>query len=167
MSGILRFLRIETFTGWHMVAVMMLFFGTIISVNLTLAYFANRSWSGLIVENTYVASQQFNEDVAKNRAMEARGWASDLFVEGGDVVYRLSDAAGTPVAAETATLILQRPVNEHDDRVITLAYKEGRYAAAQSIAPGQWVARVTVQSGDDTVYRETRHLWIAQPRVTK
>ena len=49
-----------TFTGWHMLAIMLAFFGTIITVNFTMAYLATSSWSGLVVKNTYVASQQFN-----------------------------------------------------------------------------------------------------------
>ena len=46
-----------TFTGWHMLTIMLLFFGTIISVNVTMAWNAVTSWSGLVVQNTYVASQ--------------------------------------------------------------------------------------------------------------
>ncbi len=61
------------FTGWHMVAVMALFFGTIISINFVMAWSASRSWSGLVVENAYVASQQFNGKLAETRAFAASG----------------------------------------------------------------------------------------------
>ena len=64
------------FTGRHMVVVMCLFFGVVISVNITMAVFAGTSWSGLIVKNTYVASQTFNDDVAEVEQMKARGWQS-------------------------------------------------------------------------------------------
>ncbi|MEO0913737.1 MAG: FixH family protein, partial [Pseudomonadota bacterium] len=68
----------EKFTGWHMFAVMVLFFGTIISVNLTLAYFASQSWTGLVVKNSYVASQHFNEDQARLKAQKLLYWVEKL-----------------------------------------------------------------------------------------
>ncbi|TIS18850.1 MAG: cytochrome oxidase, partial [Mesorhizobium sp.] len=48
------------FTGRHMLISILAFFAVVIGVNLTMATFAHRSWTGLVVENTYVASQQFN-----------------------------------------------------------------------------------------------------------
>ena len=51
----------KEFTGRHMLAIMLAFFGTIIAVNLVMAIFASRSWTGLVVKNSYVASQEFNE----------------------------------------------------------------------------------------------------------
>ena len=57
----------KPFTGWHMVVALGLFFGTIITVNLAMAYYANSTWSGLVVKNTYVASQEFNGKVADVR----------------------------------------------------------------------------------------------------
>ena len=45
------------FTGWHMAITMIAFFGVIISVNLTMAILASSTWTGLIVKNGYVASQ--------------------------------------------------------------------------------------------------------------
>ncbi len=56
------------FTGYHMAAIMVSFFGVVIAVNFTMAWYATSSWSGLVVENTYVASQQFNSRAAAMRA---------------------------------------------------------------------------------------------------
>lgn len=50
----------RAFTGRHMLATILTFFGVVIAVNLTMATLASTSWTGLVVENTYVASQQFN-----------------------------------------------------------------------------------------------------------
>ena len=48
------------FTGRHMAIIMVAFFGVIIAVNLTMATLASRSWTGLVVKNSYVESQKFN-----------------------------------------------------------------------------------------------------------
>ncbi len=164
MSGVVRFLKFETFTGWHMVAVMVLFFGTIISVNVTMAYYAGSSWSGLIVENTYVASQKFDDDVAQNREMESRGWTSEVSVDEDRIVYRLTDATGTPVVADTVTMSLHRPVGIEDDRTVILANDgEGGYRAREPIADGLWIARLTVEQAGSMVYRDTQRLQFDAP----
>lgn len=48
------------FTGYHMIACVVSFFAVIIFANVTMAWFASSSWTGLVVKNSYVASQQFN-----------------------------------------------------------------------------------------------------------
>ena len=77
------------FTGWHMLTVMCLFFAVIIAVNVTMAVFAGSSWSGLIVKNTYVASQTFNEDVDRVKKMKAKGFAAAVKRE--DIVNGAED----------------------------------------------------------------------------
>src|SRR6185437_10845881 len=90
---IARAFRPRQFTGWHMLAVMVLFFGTIITVNIVMAVFANTSWTGLVVQNTYVASQEFNRKAAEGRAQAARGWKTRLELQPGLVRFALADEA--------------------------------------------------------------------------
>ena len=68
--------RVQGFTGRHMLLVTTSFFAVVISVNVTMAWFASSSWSGLVVENTYVASQEFNHRAAEMKAMTASGIAA-------------------------------------------------------------------------------------------
>jgi len=159
MGAAMRFLRFETFTGWHMLTVMVLFFGTIVSVNLTMAYFATSSWSGLLVKNTYVASQKFDDDVAQNREMLERGWVSDLTMDGRTITYSLVDATGRPVVADTVTASVYRPVGVLDDQSVTLTQSgEGVYSTALTVDSGQWIARITAQKDGTLVYREVHRL---------
>src|SRR5690606_30821934 len=108
------------FTGWHMAGVMVLFFGTIITVNLIMAWNASNSWSGLVVPNTYVASQQFNGKVAEARALAASGIEGELTVEEGRVAYRVTDAGGVPLAADDVSAVFKRPVDERKDFTVAL-----------------------------------------------
>ena len=48
------------FTGRHMLAILIAFFGTVIAVNMVMAVLATRTFGGLVVENSYVATRQFN-----------------------------------------------------------------------------------------------------------
>lgn len=86
-----------TFTGWHMLGVMLLFFGTVITVNMVMAWNAVNSWSGLVVPNTYVASQQFNAKAEAAKARAATGIKGKLIVDEKTVRYEVFHPDTGPV----------------------------------------------------------------------
>jgi len=57
--------------GWHVLTGFIMAFGVIIAVNLTLAYQAVKTFPGLEVKNSYVASQVFDVEKADQLAL---GW---------------------------------------------------------------------------------------------
>lgn len=150
------------FTGKHMLAVMLAFFGVIIAVNLTMATFARTSWSGLVVQNTYVASQQFNRKAEEGRAQAAHGWTPALSVEAGVLRFALQDAAGKPVRLESGTATLHRPVGAADDTEIALVAAGDGLAAALGVADGAWIVEVHAvagaEAGLERPWRETRRI---------
>ncbi|MQW87630.1 FixH family protein [Sinorhizobium saheli] len=149
------------FTGWHMVAVMALFFGTIISVNFVMAWNASRSWSGLVVENAYVASQQFNGKVAETRAFAASGIKGELTAENG-LRYVLTRGGEPEQAVDQVVAVLKRPVEAHEDvRVELVRDGEGVFVSTQVLKPGQWIADVTSKAGGALVYRQAIRFIVA------
>ena len=86
------------FTGRHMLASILAFFGVIIAVNLTMAYFANSTWSGLVVANGYIASQSFDDDLAKARAQDAMGWTVEVSHETNRVKVSFADRSNAPLS---------------------------------------------------------------------
>ncbi|MEC9342786.1 MAG: FixH family protein, partial [Pseudomonadota bacterium] len=150
------------FTGWHMLAVMVLFFGTIISVNLTLAWFAAHSWTGLVVKNSYVASQEFNEKARMARAQSALGHVGRLESRDGEIAFSFLDAAGRPVTTQRVEVKVGRPTHQRDDRVLVLDHAgAGEHTAAAVLAPGIWQADVTARLSDGTDWRQHWRLSIA------
>jgi nitrogen fixation protein FixH len=144
------------FTGWHMFGVMVLFFGTIISVNLVMAWNASNSWSGLVVQNTYVASQQFNTKVAQAEALAASGIEGVLEIEGEAVTYRLADATGTVIPADEVVAVFKRPVDERKDfRVEFEVLAPGVFVARQSIPAGQWIIDIASKRDGERVFHQT------------
>ncbi|TNM64903.1 FixH family protein [Aliirhizobium smilacinae] len=140
------------FTGWHMAGVMVLFFGTIISVNVFMAYNAITSWSGLVVPNTYVASQQFNGKVAQARALAATGVNGRLAVTADGVRYEVLGADGQPVATDRLVLNFKRPVGEHQDFSIEMvAEGQGVFAASRQILPGHWIVEAIAERGGERI----------------
>ena len=143
------------FTGKHMVFTMVLFFGVIITVNFFMAWQATRSWSGLVVPNTYVASQQFNAKVAAQRAIAASGVTGKLSVEGDIVSFTISHPEKGPVDVEKVTVNFLRPVGTEQDFSIELTRSApGVYSAKHEVRSGQWIAEVKATDGDTLVIHE-------------
>ncbi|MCF4099942.1 FixH family protein [Maritalea mediterranea] len=147
----------KEFTGKHMLLVIGLFFGTIITVNLIMAYFATTSWTGLVVKNSYVASQHFNEKLEANKAQDALGWTPTLAIEEGTLRYRLLDAKGAPVVADQVAAKLMRPSHEREDHVVTLLpAANGDFVVDHALSAGAWDIELQLVSANDIpfVYRE-------------
>ncbi|KAA3504113.1 cation transporter [Rhizobium rhizogenes] len=146
------------FTGWHMLGVMVLFFGTIITVNMIMAWNAVTSWSGLVVPNTYVASQQFNAKAEAAKARAATGIKGRLVVDEKSVRYEVFHAESGPVETDSLTLHFRRPVGEHQNFDMELKpVSSGVFTAAHDMLPGQWIVEVTaVRDGRIIVHEGTR-----------
>ncbi len=150
----------KEFTGKHMLLVLALFFGTIIAVNILLAVQASRSWTGLIVRNSYVESQKFDDYLAEAAEQAARGWQADVAHRAGAMVVRLSDRGGADLTGFTVKLRLKRPVVEGHDRQLELVETEpGLYIAPVAVRGGVWQAEVLALRGQDRL-RHGQRLWI-------
>lgn len=153
--------RPRVFTGRHMLGFMVTFFGVIIGVNLTMARFAVTSWSGLVVPNTYVASQQFNGKAEQSRAIAAMGYQVDLRSDPDGLSVLLTDRAGQPARADMVTAALRRPVGVLGDRDLTfLPEGDGVYRSAGGLAEGEWIAHVIAVSDGRTIYQRARRLHV-------
>lgn len=149
------------FTGKHMVLVMVAFFGTVISVNFFMAYNAIHSWSGIVVPNTYVASQQFNDKVAIQRAIVASGIKGKLSVEGGVVQLTISHPEKGPIDVEKAMATFRRPVGEGQDFVVELTRAApGLYKATHEVRSGQWIAEVKATDGETVVVHQANRIMV-------
>ena len=149
-------------TGRHFFFGILTFFAVIISVNLTLAVLASRSFSGLEVENGFVASQSFNRDLAEARRQAARTWSAEFGFRNGQVRFLPRDAAGVPLSGFAVTVSLRRPATARDD--VTLPLGEGRrgeYLASVAVKPGLWDVEVNATSTTGDVFRQIYRIHVA------
>ena len=132
------------FTGRHMLLIIVGFFGVVGSVNVGMAVLASTSWTGLVVTNSYVASQEFEtKRLAHERQREA-GWRTTFAYAGGIATVSVRDADGQVPALGPLTLKINRPVGGHDDQTLALEpTADGGFAAALDLSSGVWEARVT------------------------
>ncbi|OWK25346.1 cation transporter [Rhizobium yanglingense] len=147
------------FTGRHMLLVMVTFFGVVISVNFTMAWYASSTWSGLVVENTYVASQQFNNKAAAMKAMAASGIAGTLSFSADAIHYDIRKKDGSPAAVDEVALNLKRPVGDHEDfQLAAEKIGEGQFEARHVVPEGDWIVEITSRHGGTMVMHEARRI---------
>lgn len=138
------------FTGRHMLFLAVGFFGVIISVNVLMAVVSSTSWTGLVVQNSYVASQEFEEKRIAHEKQTAAGWQASFTYAPGIAQLIVRDGAGNPVDLGPVTVLINRPVGGHDDEKLTLNRSaDGSYAGAVALAEGVWdvVATATTDTG--------------------
>lgn len=147
------FLFPHKFTGMHMMAVMCLFFGTIITVNLTLAYFAAGSWTGLIVKNTYVESQIFDDKKAVRAEQLGLGWSYHVAYQDGYFQAELKDRNGDLISPGKVEAKFERIIHENEDQLIALTETSvGLYKGQVALAKGQWNVHLNVYEQEDLVW---------------
>jgi nitrogen fixation protein FixH len=163
MTTIERILGTRDFTGWHMLGVLFLFFGTIIGVNLVLAWFAATSWTGLVVKNSYVASQQFNETTAERLKGASLGWTARADYAGGIFSVEMVSADGTPVRLDAIKATIGHPATNRDDRTVELvASGDGRYEGTTELAAGLWQADFEAVAPDGTRWLHSIRFTVAE-----
>lgn len=144
------------FTGKHMIAVMVLFFGTIITVNMIMAWHATNSWTGLVVKNSYVASQHFNEVTQEKRDQLALGWASDIDYADGMLNVAMTDNNGAAIENAIVTAKLGRPAYEAEDQLVQFGETgTGQYATQADLGAGVWQADMTVTDAEGAVWTKS------------
>lgn len=136
--------RPQQFTGRHMLMAMLGFFGVIVTVNVVMAVSASTTWTGLVVPNSYVASQEFQAKQDAAVRQRALGWHAELAFADGRISLTVVDGAGLAIELGKVTLQVNRPVGGHDDQQLVLARSErGAYEAPLQLASGVWELNVT------------------------
>ncbi len=152
------------FTGFHMLAIMLLFFGVVIAVNIFLAVEAARSNSGLVVENSYVASQTFNRDTAKLRADAARDIHPRVTYDNGNIDIVFTNAVGAEVDVKSARITLGRTVSARTDVKPELErLAEGHFRATVSFVAGRWQGQISAELQDGSDWTQPLQLIVGKP----
>lgn len=132
------------FTGRHMFAILFVGFGIVAAVNFYMASLATGGFHGIVVENSYVASQKFNDWLDEAEEMRALGWQVEAGRdEAGHVVLATSEVPeGATITAE-----LRRPLGEHEFADLTfVSTGAGEYRSAASVADGRWTMRLFIEA---------------------
>ena len=137
------------FTGKHALLLFVGAFGVIIAVNIALAVSAVRTFPGLEVKNSYVASQEFDK---RRKAQEALGWSVRAEATGTELVLRIDDATGAAAPVETLDATIGRATDAAHEARPDFVFDGIRYAAPVALGPGKWVLRLAAIAHDGTEF---------------
>ncbi len=144
-------------TGPKAFAIFSSFFVVIIAVNVTLAVQAVRTFPGLEVRNSYVASQTFDRE---RHAQEALGWTAHAAVDGGELVLTLLGPDGRAVQDASVAATLGRATVRSEDQVPALVFNGADWRAPVIVGPGRWHLLVTATAADGTPFRQRLDLLV-------
>ncbi len=136
-------------TGRHVFLIFIGFFGTIISVNLFMAYMAVGTFPGLEARNGFAESQTFE---ARRDAQEALGWQVGATLADGVLAIAFTDAAGAPVDVAGLEAVVGRATSVSEDRTPDFTYRSGTFRTPMTLAPGNWNIRLTARAPDGTAF---------------
>ncbi|MEM9427716.1 MAG: FixH family protein [Pseudomonadota bacterium] len=136
--------------GWHVLSWFVIGFGIIISVNLTLAFNAVRTFPGLETKNSYVASQVFD---ANRAAQTALGWDVSATVENGVLALEILEK-GTPISPEIVQAVFGRATTVAADQTPAFTFDGTRLTAPVEAGPGNWNLRLTAKAADGTLFQQ-------------
>lgn len=143
--------------GHHVLLMFIAFFGCIIIVNVTMGIIASKTWTGLVVKNTYVASQEFNDGLLAAKKQAALGFRVKIAYEQNQFVFSLEDRNQKLVPIRDLKVKVGRPAFEQKDQVVSeFESRQGRYVAKVKLAPGPWDVVVTGQTDSGPYRIETR-----------
>lgn len=137
--------RGKAFTGWHMAVILLSAFAVVLAVNITMAHLATSTFGGEVVENSYVASQDFNRWLDEAAREKALGWkVAVLRRSDGKVAAQLT---GVPRHASVAALA-RHPLGRKADIALTFAQDAtGAYVSDRPLPEGRWILRFDVEAG--------------------
>jgi nitrogen fixation protein FixH len=136
--------------GWHVLTAFVLAFSIIIAVNLTLAFQAVRTFPGLEVKNSYVASQSFD----KNRAAQlALDW--DVSAElNGNVLSLIIKDGGTPIAPRIEKATFGRATHVGQDQTPEFEFDGKALRAVIVGGDKNWNLRLRARADDGTLFEQ-------------
>jgi nitrogen fixation protein FixH len=147
------------FTGRRTLAVICGGFAVVLAANLALAVFASRSHPGLVVENSYVASQKFNGWLAQGRAQKAMGWTVTTKASPLDLTVTALGSLGAPLTGLSVVASLEHPIGAAPTRNLRLVETApGIYSAPHGLTAGQWRTEIRLQRGSERFYAAERLL---------
>lgn len=140
-------------TGRKVLAIMVAAFAVIIAANLTMLFAATGSFPGLVVKNSYIASQEFDRKTAAQRAL---GWTAATEYEAGRLTVTMTGRDGEPVTGLAVVAVIGRPASDRDDVRLPLTEpagaRLGTYAAALDLAPGRWRIEILGTGANGAAY---------------
>jgi nitrogen fixation protein FixH len=136
------------FTGIHMAAILVGFFAVVIGVNMVMAVLASRTFGGTVVDNSYVASQQFNNWLAQARRQQGSGLDATFALDGSRRLV-ITIAAGQAKAGAVPMGYAEHPLGRAADTPLRfMEMSHGHYRSTTAIPSGRWAVHLSMATAE-------------------
>jgi nitrogen fixation protein FixH len=142
-------------TGRKVAAIFVAFFGVVMAVNFTMASFASSTFGGVVVENSYVASQKYNGWLESARQQRKLGWDPMVSrTDDGRVMIRIAgEAAGFGAIGRA-----RHPLGRAPDQALDFtAGPDGGLVSTRPLPAGRWLVRFELRQGGK-LYRDEQEI---------
>lgn len=145
--------------GWHVLVMVLLFFGITIGVNATFITLALTTFPGEDVPHSYVQGINFNDTLERRQAQAELGWSARFNAVEGALLLEVLDAEGAPVSGLTLSGSMVHPDTMLDCALSFAADRPGLYRAALACdTGGRWQVRA-INNGD-APFEVEYELWL-------
>ena len=147
-------------TGKKVLLIAVAAFGVVIAANLAMLFAATGTFPGLVVKNSYVASQGWDK---KTDAQRALGWTAVAEYVDGTLRVTMTGRDGLPVAGLNVVAVIGHPASTREDVRLELAEGADGYAAPLALTPGQWRVAITGADADGGSFEAVADFHIRTP----
>lgn len=146
--------------GWHVLLILLGFFGLMFTVNGIFLYHAITSFPGEDVKKSYVQGLNYNQTLQQRAQQADLGWTAEAGLENGQIIFRLHDETGAALPGHVVIGEARRLATMQQDHALVFrARANGDYFAdAANLSPGQWEVRIRVfdRDGDTVLFQATK-----------
>lgn len=146
----------KPFTGWHMTAILVAFFAIVMAVNFTMARLALSTFGGTVVDNSYVASQHYNEWLRRADAQDRLAWNETVSLDPARYVLLTVRKNDLPLGGVNVSATVGHPVGR--TAPVALHFEPAAGGVMRSVEPlalGRWRLDLIVRHGaDEARYRK-------------
>ena len=141
--------------GYHVLFMLLGFFGVMIIVNVIFTVYAVRSFPGEQVEQSYIQGLNYNQVLQDRERQSELGWSTEVGLEArGEadalLITNWVDEFDNGLTQLSVTATLTRPASREGQRVVTLTPNgPGRYEfILTDLETGVWNAEITALAPD-------------------
>lgn len=148
----------RSFTGWHMTMILVAFFAIVIAVNILMATYAIGTFGGTVVENSYVASQNYNGWLRAADRQDALGWKVDAYLDDSRHVSIVATKQGIRLDGVSVTATARHPLGRAPDIDMPFAKNsEGTFSSRNTLPKGRWQLHIVVRK-DASVFKSMENI---------
>ncbi len=140
------------------------FFAVIVAVNVFYIYISQKSWRGVVTQDSYQKGINYNEVILQAKQQKKMAWKvvtkyQRLDEKNGEFGVKLSDKNSAPINDANIRANFRRPTQDGFDFNAPLVFFNGSYRAKVSFPlKGQWDVELVISRGEEVFQEVKRYI---------